>query len=121
MITGDHKDTALAIGLELGLVDVKHSDAVTGPELDAMTENELMAAVQNYNVFARASPQNKISIVKALQAQNEVCGMTGKFIGMLICLFDSYFLEINKRLISSLRNFTCQSYVKVMVSMMPRH
>lgn len=77
MITGDHKDTALAIGGSLGLVDKQHSDAITGPELDAMSDEELRIAVQKYNVFARASPQNKIKIVSALQAEGEVCGMTG--------------------------------------------
>ena len=77
MITGDHKDTALAIGGMLGLVDKKHSEAITGPELDAMSDDELKLAAQKYNVFARASPQNKIKIVKALQAEGDVCGMTG--------------------------------------------
>ena len=77
MITGDHKDTALAIGAGLGLVDEQHSGAITGPELDALDDDEMKKAVQKYNVFARASPQNKIRIVKALQAQGEVSGMTG--------------------------------------------
>lgn len=77
MITGDHKDTALAIGNILGLVDRQHTDAVTGPELDVMSDEELRHVVQKCNVFARASPQNKIKIVTALQAEHEVCGMTG--------------------------------------------
>lgn len=77
MITGDHKDTALAIGAQLGLVDEKHSEAITGPELDAMSEEELKISVNKYNVFARASPQNKIRIVNSLQSQGEICGMTG--------------------------------------------
>jgi len=77
MITGDHKDTALAIGGMLGLVDKQHSEAVTGPEMDAMDDEELKIAAQKYNVFARASPQNKIRIVKALQSDGEVCAMTG--------------------------------------------
>mmetsp|Transcript_19665 Transcript_19665/g.37235 ORF Transcript_19665/g.37235 Transcript_19665/m.37235 type:complete len:1069 (-) Transcript_19665:123-3329(-) len=77
MITGDHKDTALAIGGMLGLVDKQHSEAITGPEMDAMNDDELKVAAQKYNVFARASPQNKIRIVKALQSEGEVCGMTG--------------------------------------------
>ncbi|KAL7565795.1 hypothetical protein ACA910_015575 [Epithemia clementina (nom. ined.)] len=77
MITGDHKDTALAIGGMLGLVDKQHSEAITGPEMDAMSDEELRVAAQKYNVFARASPQNKIRIVKSLQAEGEVCGMTG--------------------------------------------
>ena len=77
MITGDHKDTALAIGAQLGLVDDKYSEAVTGPELDSMSEDELRNAVDKYNIFARASPQNKIQIVKALQANGDVASMTG--------------------------------------------
>ena len=77
MITGDHRDTALAIGGMLGLVDKEHSEAITGPEMDSMSEDELKVAAQKYNVFARASPQNKIRIVKALQSEGEVCGMTG--------------------------------------------
>merc|ERR1712071_177382 len=77
MITGDHKDTATAIGQMLGLVDEKYSEAVTGPEMDEMNDEQLKKAVMTHNVFARASPSNKIRIVKALQAQGEVCGMTG--------------------------------------------
>lgn len=77
MITGDHKDTALAIGIQLGLVDEEHSTAITGTDIDAMDEEELRLALQKCNVFARASPQNKIQIVKALQADGEVCSMTG--------------------------------------------
>jgi magnesium-transporting ATPase (P-type) len=89
MITGDHKDTALAIGSMLGLVDKKHNSAITGPEMDAMSEDELKVATQKYNVFARASPQNKIRIVKALQAEGEICGMTGD-VSCIVCL-DSFF------------------------------
>jgi magnesium-transporting ATPase (P-type) len=77
MITGDHKDTALAIGEQLGLVDEKYSSAVTGPELDAMSDDEICEAVMKYNIFARASPQNKIQIVKALQKEGQICSMTG--------------------------------------------
>jgi len=77
MITGDHKDTALAIGASLGLVDLKHPSSITGPELDAMDDDEIKKAVMTYNVFARASPENKIRIVKALQSQGEVASMTG--------------------------------------------
>jgi len=77
MITGDHKDTALAIGASLGLVDREHPTAITGPELDSMSDDEIKKAVMTYNVFARASPENKIRIVKALQSQGEVASMTG--------------------------------------------
>lgn len=88
MITGDHKDTALAIGGMLGLVDKKHNSALTGPEMDAMSEDELRVAAQKYNIFARASPQNKIRIVKALQAEGEIVGMTGD-VSCFVC-FDSF-------------------------------
>merc|ERR1711971_750139 len=77
MITGDHKDTALAIGASLGLVDAAHPSAITGPEPDAMDDDEVKKAVLTHNVFARASPENKIKIVKALQSQGEVASMTG--------------------------------------------
>merc|ERR1719276_815662 len=77
MIIGDHKDTAIAIGSTLGLVDEKYPSGITGPELDAMNEDQLKEAVQKYNVFARASPENKLQIVKALQAQKQVSSMTG--------------------------------------------
>jgi len=77
MITGDHKDTATAIGHMLGIVDEKYSEAITGPELDEMDDEEIKSAVLLHNVFARASPQNKIRIVKALQAQKQICSMTG--------------------------------------------
>ncbi|KAL7503624.1 hypothetical protein ACHAXN_002895, partial [Cyclotella atomus] len=77
MITGDHKDTATAIGHMLGIVDEKYSEAVTGPELDAMSDEEIRKCVLTHNVFARASPQNKIRIVKALQAEGQVSSMTG--------------------------------------------
>lgn len=77
MITGDHKDTALAIGAQLGLVDAEHPTAITGSELDAMDDDEMKKAVMTYNVFARASPENKIRIVKALQSQGQVASMTG--------------------------------------------
>jgi haloacid dehalogenase-like hydrolase len=77
MITGDHKDTAPAIGTQLGLVDKKYPEAITGQGLDAMADDEIRCAVKKYNVFAPASPQNKIQIIKALQAQGVVCSMTG--------------------------------------------
>jgi len=77
MITGDHKDTATAIGHMLGIVDEKYPSGITGPEMDKMNEEQLKEAVLKYNVFARASPANKIQIVTALQQQKQICSMTG--------------------------------------------
>jgi len=77
MITGDHKDTAQAIGRMLGIVSPKYPGACTGVELDEMTEEQLRLAVMTNNVFARATPENKIQIVKALQAEGQICSMTG--------------------------------------------
>lgn len=77
MITGDHKDTATAIGHMLGIVDETYTEALTGPELDEMSDDQLREAVMTHNVFARSSPQNKIRIVKALQAEGQISGMTG--------------------------------------------
>ena len=77
MITGDHKDTALAIGDMLGLVSEKYPSALTGPELDGMSEKELRKAVMTHNIFSRASPENKIQIVEALQAEGQIASMTG--------------------------------------------
>ena len=85
MITGDHKDTAIAIGRTLGIVDQTHLDAISGPQLDDMNDDELRVAAQKYNVFARASPQNKILIVKALQLEGDICGMTGDVRSSLVC------------------------------------
>ncbi len=78
MITGDRKATALAIGEMMGVVDcVRFPGALTGPELDAMDDEELRVAVMRHNVFARASPENKIRIVQALQREGQVASMTG--------------------------------------------
>jgi magnesium-transporting ATPase (P-type) len=77
MITGDHKDTAIAIGTTLGLVTEEYPSGITGPELDALSDEGWKEAVMKYNVFARSSPENKLQIVKALQAQSQVASMTG--------------------------------------------
>lgn len=61
----------------LGIVDEEHPDALTGPQLDAMADDEMQEAVTSHNIFARASPQNKLRIVKALQARKQVASMTG--------------------------------------------
>ena len=76
MITGDHVVTASAIAKELGIY-VEGDKAITGAQLDAMTDAELDEEVQNISVYARVSPENKIRIVKAWQRKGQVVSMTG--------------------------------------------
>ncbi len=76
MITGDHIITASAIARDLGILE-KGDRAITGSELDAMTEEELDAQVEGIRVYARVSPENKIRIVKAWQRKEQVVAMTG--------------------------------------------
>ncbi|WP_243293140.1 cation-translocating P-type ATPase [Bacillus sp. FJAT-47783] len=76
MITGDHKTTAQAIGRNIGLME-EQDIAVTGQELDAMSEEELDQKLDRISVYARVSPENKIRIVRAWQKKGEVTAMTG--------------------------------------------
>jgi len=76
MITGDHVVTAKAIAKELGIF-LEGDMAITGSELDAMTEEELDSKVEQISVYARVSPENKIRIVKAWQRKGQVVSMTG--------------------------------------------
>lgn len=76
MITGDHKNTAVAIARELGIAE-DMSQAVTGTDLDAMPPEELEKRIAGYRVFARVSPEHKVNIVKALKAGGNIVSMTG--------------------------------------------
>ncbi len=76
MITGDHRDTALAIARDLGIAEDEHQ-CITGAELDRMTQEELNERVDDLRVFARVSPEHKVMIVKALKSHGYIVSMTG--------------------------------------------
>ena len=76
MITGDHKITAVAIAKALGILE-KEDEAITGAELEEMSDEELTKNIRKYSVYARVSPEHKVRIVKAWQANGEIVAMTG--------------------------------------------
>jgi len=76
MITGDNIDTAIAIATELGIL-VDSSQAITGLQLDEISDEELLKKVENIRVYARVSPENKIRIVKAWKKVGKTVAMTG--------------------------------------------
>ncbi|MFT3860627.1 HAD-IC family P-type ATPase [Micropruina sp.] len=77
MITGDHAGTATAISREMGIVDESTESAVTGAELEAASDTELRSIVDRTDTFARTSPEHKLRLVRALQANGEIVAMTG--------------------------------------------
>lgn len=76
MITGDHKNTAVAIAKELGIAN-DISEAMSGSEIDTYSDEEFTKIVNNYRVFARVSPEHKVKIVKAFKAHGNIVSMTG--------------------------------------------
>ena len=76
MITGDHRDTAVAIAKELGII-TDESQAVTGAELDRLSDEQLCERVTEYGVYARVQPEHKTRIVQAWKARGAVTAMTG--------------------------------------------
>lgn len=78
MITGDHRDTAEAIAVRLGILEEgRHEAVITGGELNEMSDEEFAKKVGNYSVYARVSPEHKVRIVKAWQTEGKVVAMTG--------------------------------------------
>ena len=76
MITGDHKNTAVAIAKELGIAN-DISQAMAGSEIDSYSDEEFTKIVNNYRVFARVSPEHKVKIVKAFKSYGNIVSMTG--------------------------------------------
>lgn len=76
MITGDHKDTAVAIAMELGIID-NPDQAITGAALDDISDEEFENQIEKYSVYARVQPEHKVRIVKAWQAKGQITAMTG--------------------------------------------
>ena len=76
MITGDHKNTAVAIAKELGIAD-DITQAMTGAEIDELSDEDFAAQINNYRVFARVSPDHKVKIVKAFKKHGNIVSMTG--------------------------------------------
>ena len=76
MITGDHKNTAVAIAKELGIA-ASIDESLTGDEIDALSDEEFASQINRYRVFARVSPEHKVKIVKAFKAHGNIVSMTG--------------------------------------------
>lgn len=76
MITGDHRDTAVAIAMELGIID-DPAQAITGAELDEISDERFAEAVEKYSVYARVQPEHKVRIVNAWKARGKIVAMTG--------------------------------------------
>ncbi len=76
MITGDHKNTAFAIAFQLGIAE-RIEQAITGQEIDRLSDLDFSESINTYYVFARVSPEHKVRIVRALKSRGNIVSMTG--------------------------------------------
>ena len=76
MITGDHKDTAIAIALELGIIK-DETQAITGSMLNEMSDEEFEKNIEKYSVYARVQPEHKVRIVNTWKKKGKISAMTG--------------------------------------------
>lgn len=77
MITGDHSRTACAIARQIGIIGKEQTDALTGSQIDALTDRQLKKEVRTHSVYARVTPLHKVRIVKAFKSNGEIVAMTG--------------------------------------------
>ncbi len=76
MITGDHRDTAVAIAMQLGIID-DPAQAITGAQLDEISDEQFVDDIEKYSVYARVQPEHKVRIVNAWRAKGKITAMTG--------------------------------------------
>lgn len=76
MITGDHRDTAVAIAKQLGIL-TEESQAITGAQLNDLSDEQLNGSIENYSVYARVQPEHKVRIVNAWKSKGKITAMTG--------------------------------------------
>ncbi|GGC76698.1 HAD-IC family P-type ATPase [Enterococcus wangshanyuanii] len=75
MITGDHQDTAIAIAKDIGIKN--YTNAMTGHEIEQLSDDELVDVVMTHDVYARTTPEHKLRLVNAIQKNDQIVGMTG--------------------------------------------